>query len=79
MFDQPAIERLEALVEMDKEASATRSELERFKLSLREVKSELKTLKALDPERLKRNVADLKKKIIVKNSEISAQNKALGG
>ncbi|MEH6651846.1 MAG: hypothetical protein V7707_17635 [Motiliproteus sp.] len=77
MFDQPAIERLEVLVEMDKKASITRAELDRAKLALREVKAELKTLKALDPERLKRNVADLKKKMVVKNSEIKAQNKEL--
>jgi seryl-tRNA synthetase len=77
MFDQPAIERLETLVEMDKKASKTQSELDRTKLYLREIKAELKTLKAIGPERLKKNVADLKKKMVVKNSEIKAQGKEL--
>ncbi|MEH6471093.1 MAG: hypothetical protein V7752_07575 [Halopseudomonas sp.] len=76
MFDQPAIERLETLVAMDTEASNTRAELNKVKFDLREVKSELKILKALDPERLKKNVADLKKKMVVKTLRSNRRTKS---
>lgn len=77
MPDQNAIERLEALTVVDKKASQTRSELDKVKKELRETKAELKALKALDPERLKKNVADLKKKVAAKSADFDAQKKEL--
>jgi hypothetical protein len=75
MPDQLIIERLEAVVGIDKAAAKTKSELEKLRAELRGVKAELKELKALDPKRLKKNLAEIKKKLAVKNSEISSLNK----
>ena len=79
MPDKNAIARLEALTVVDKKASQTRSELDKVRVELRETKAELKILKALDPERLKKNLADLKKKIAVKTADFDTQKKELAG
>lgn len=79
MPDKAAVERLEALalVALDQKASQTRLELEKLRTELRSVKSELKELKALDPHRMMRNLAEQKKKMVVKNTEIKSQSKEL--
>lgn len=75
MPDQLIIERLEALVGIDKDAAKTKSDLDKLRTEVRGVKAELKELKALDPKRLKNNLADVKKKLVIKNSEISVLNR----
>ncbi len=77
MPDQLGIDRLEALIAVDKKAAKTESELGKVRLELRETSAELKKLKALDPVRMKRNLADTKKKLVTKNSEIKARNAEL--
>ncbi|MEH6628944.1 MAG: hypothetical protein V7739_21090 [Motiliproteus sp.] len=77
MPDKEAIERLEALVAIDQKASQSRLELEKLRTELRTVKTELKELKALDPHRMKRNLSEQKKKMVVKNTEIKIQTKEL--
>jgi len=77
MPDQNAIERLEALTVVDKKASQTRSELDKVRIELRVANAELKALKALDPERLKKNVAELKKKLAAKSADFDSQKKEL--
>ncbi|MBQ0757785.1 MAG: hypothetical protein KBT66_04100 [Amphritea sp.] len=79
MPDQNAIARLEALTVVDKKASQTRSELEKVKKELREANTELKVLKGLNPERLKKNVAELKKKVAAKSADFDIQKKELAG
>jgi len=77
MPEKKAIERLEALVNIDKKVSHALSELDKGRDDLREAKSQLKDLKALDPERLKKNVAELKKKNAAKTAEVKTQSKEL--
>jgi predicted RNase H-like nuclease (RuvC/YqgF family) len=74
MPDQEGIKRLEALVAVDRKAAQTQSDLDKLRLELRETKAELKKLKALGPERMKRNLAESKKKPVIKNSEIKTRN-----
>ncbi|MEH6625827.1 MAG: hypothetical protein V7739_05245 [Motiliproteus sp.] len=77
MPEKKAIARLEALVEIDKKVSHALSELDKGREDLREAKSQLKALKSLDPERLKKSLAELKKKMVVKNTEIKKQSTEL--
>ena len=77
MPEKKVIERLEALVQVDKRVSHALAELDKGRDDLREVKSQLKALKSLDPERLKKNLAESKKKIAAKNDEIKTQSKEL--
>jgi hypothetical protein len=77
MPEKKVIERLEALVDIDKKVSHALSELDKGRDDLREAKSQLKALKILDPVRLKKSLAELKKKMAVRNDEIKTQNKEL--
>ncbi|OMH25732.1 hypothetical protein [Motiliproteus sp. MSK22-1] len=77
MPEKQVIERLEALVQVDKRVNHALAELDKGRDDLREVKSQLKALKSLDPERLKKNLAESKKKIATKNDEIKLQKKEL--
>ena len=59
---QVAMERLEKLIDDDKKDNALTAQLKKAREELKAAQDELKELKALDPDRLKRQVADLKKK-----------------
>ena len=69
--------RLEKLIGGDKVENTSNAELEKAKKDLKKVQSELKELKVLDPQRLKRQVTDLKKKASTQSSENQSINKAL--
>ena len=68
-----AMERLEKLVANDKQGNKADSQLKKLRDELVQVQGELKELKKLDPQRLKRQVTDLKKK----NQDQAKDNKNL--
>lgn len=74
---QVALERLEQMVDGDKKDAALRAMMKKAKDELKEVQDELKELKLLDPQRLKRQVADLKKKTQEQATDNQNINKAL--
>lgn len=74
---QVAMERLEQLVDGDKKDSLMKKEVEKVRAQLKEVQDELRELKALDPQRLKRQVADLKEKAREQANDNQNVNKAL--
>lgn len=74
---QVQMERLEQLVEGDKKEAAAKKEIDRLRSQLKEVQEELRELKALDPQRLKRQVADLKEKNREQSNDNQNLNKAL--
>ena len=74
---QVQMERLEQLVDGDKKDSLMRKEVEKVRANLKEVQDELRELKALDPQRLKRQVADLKEKNREQANDNQNINKAL--
>jgi len=74
---QVAMERLEQMVDGDKKDAALRAMMKKAKDELKEVQDELKELKLLDPQRLKRQVADLKKKTQEQANDNQSINKAL--
>ena len=74
---QVAMERLEQLVDGDKKDSLMKREVEKVRAQLKEVQDELRELKALDPQRLKRQVADLKEKAREQANDNQNVNKAL--
>jgi hypothetical protein len=59
---QIQLEKLEQLITGDQKEAATNAQLKKLRDDYKEAADELKELKKLDPERLKRQVADLKKK-----------------
>lgn len=59
---QVQLERLEQLIENDKKEAQNKAQLQKLRTELKEAQDELRELKQLDPQRLKRQVADLKKK-----------------
>ncbi len=59
---QVAMERLEQLVDGDKKDSLLKKEVQKARAEMKVAQDELRELKALDPQRLKRQVTDLKKK-----------------
>ena len=72
-----AMERLEQLVDGDKKDSLLKKEVDKVRANLKEVQDELRELKALDPQRLKRQVADLKEKTREQANDNQNVNKAL--
>lgn len=59
---QVAMERLEKLIDGDKKDNQLKVQIQKLRDELKEAGDELKELKLLDPQRLKRQVTDLKKK-----------------
>lgn len=59
---QVAMERLEKLIDGDKKDNQLKTQIQKLRDELKEAGEELKELKQLDPQRLKRQVTDLKKK-----------------
>ncbi|MGA0805928.1 MAG: hypothetical protein ACO3PV_05350 [Pseudohongiellaceae bacterium] len=74
---QVAMERLEKLIDEDKKDSQLKAQLDKVRAELKAALDELKELKQLDPQRLKRQVTDLKKKTQEQASDNQALNKAL--
>lgn len=74
---QVQMDRLEQLVDGDKKDLASRAQIKKAKDELKEAQDELRELKAMDPVRLKRQVADLKKKTLQQASDNQALNTAL--
>jgi len=71
------MERLEKLIEGDKKDNTVNAQVKKAKEELSAVQSELKELKKLDPQRLKRQVTDLKKKNIDQAKDNKNLNTAL--
>ena len=74
---QVQMDRLEQLVEGDKKDGLVKKEIDKLRAQLKETQDELKELKALDPLRLKRQVADLKEKNREQANDNQNINKAL--
>ncbi|MEY3660987.1 MAG: hypothetical protein ACO280_09400 [Pseudohongiellaceae bacterium] len=74
---QVAMERLEKLIDDDKKDNALTAQLKKAREELKAAQDELKELKALDPDRLKRQVADLKKKTQQQSADNQSINTAL--
>jgi hypothetical protein len=71
------MERLEKLIGEDKKDTVLNSQLKKLRDDLKAATDELKELRAMDPERLKRQAADLKKKTLQQASDNQALNTAL--
>jgi chromosome segregation ATPase len=71
------LERLEQLIEGDKKETLVKAQIKKIKDELKEAQDELKELKQLDPQRLKRQVTDLKKKTIQQATDNQSVNNAL--
>lgn len=71
------LERLEAMVNKEKEEARFKAQVKKAKDDMKGLQDELKELKQLDPQRLKRQVTDLKKKTQTQADENKAVNKAL--
>lgn len=74
---QLQMERLEKILNADKKEDRSNAEADKAKAETKKVLSELKEFKKLDPQRLKRQVSDLKKKTQTQASENQNINKAL--
>jgi chromosome segregation ATPase len=72
-----AMERLEKLIGDDKKDNQLKGQLDKARAELKATAEELKELKLLDPQRLKRQVTDLKKKTQEQATDNQALNKAL--
>lgn len=72
-----AMERLEKLVNHDKQDNKADTQLKKLREELAQVQAELKELKKLDPQRLKRQVSDLKKKNLDQAKDNKNLNTAL--
>ena len=71
------LERLENLISNEKLEAQNAAAVKKAREEVKELQQELKELKKLDPQRLKRQVVDLKKKTITQASENKAINSAL--
>jgi hypothetical protein len=71
------MERLEKLIGDDKKDNQLKTQLDKVRADLKASAEELKELKLLDPQRLKRQVTDLKKKTQEQATDNQALNKAL--
>jgi len=71
------MERLEKLVDTGKKDNQFEGQLKKVREDLAEVQAELKELKKLDPQRLKRQVTDLKKKNLDQAKDNKNLNTAL--
>jgi DNA repair exonuclease SbcCD ATPase subunit len=74
---QVQLDRLEQLIDGDKKDTALNAQLKKARDELKTTQDELKELKQLDPERLKRQVADLKKKTQQQSTDNQNLNTAL--
>jgi hypothetical protein len=74
---QVQMDKLEQLVDGDKKDSLMKKEVEKVRANLKEVQEELRELKALDPQRLKRQVGELKEKNREQANDNQNINKAL--
>jgi len=74
---QIQLEKLEQLIDGDKKDNVLNNQLKKTRDELKVALDELKELKQLDPERLKRQVADLKKKTQQQAADNLALNNAL--
>lgn len=72
-----AMERLEKLVVVDKQDNQLKIQLQKAKDEMKVIFDELKELRQLDPQRLKRQVADLKKKTLQQSTDNQSLNTAL--
>ncbi|MES2626662.1 MAG: hypothetical protein V4628_15355 [Pseudomonadota bacterium] len=71
------LERLEQLIDGDKKDVLLKAQIKKSKDELKEAQDELKDLKQLDPQRLKRQVSDLKKKTQQQATDNQSVNNAL--
>tara|TARA_R110000824_G_scaffold336_1_gene1728 strand:+ start:148659 stop:149480 length:822 start_codon:yes stop_codon:yes gene_type:complete len=71
------LERLENLISTEKLEAQNASAIKKAREEVKDLQQELKELKKLDPIRLKRQLADLKKKTITQASENKTVNTAL--
>lgn len=71
------MERLENVVSQEKEENKLKAQVKKARDELRQAQDELKELKQLDPQRLKRQVVDLKKKSASQAAENKTVNTAL--
>jgi chromosome segregation ATPase len=74
---QVQMERLEQLIDGDKKDAQIKTQLKKARDDLKAAQDELKELKKLDPQRLKRQVTDLKKKSQQQASDNQSLNNAL--
>jgi DNA repair exonuclease SbcCD ATPase subunit len=74
---QVQMERLEQLVDGDKKDAVLKNQVKKARDELKEAQDELRELKLLDPQRLKRQVTDLKKKSQEQATDNQNLNKAL--
>jgi len=71
------VERLEKLIDGDKKDNKLENQLKKVRDDLVQAQAELKELKKLDPQRLKRQVTDLKKKNLDQGKDNKNLNTAL--
>ena len=71
------MERLEKLIQNDQEDNKSTHQIKKVKEDLSKVQTELKELKKLDPQRLKKQVTDLKKKNLDQSKDNKNLNSAL--
>ena len=71
------MDRLEQLIDGDKKDAQSKAQLLKLRTELKEAQDELRELKQLDPLRLKRQVADLKKKSQQQATDNQSLNNAL--
>jgi chromosome segregation ATPase len=76
---QVQLEKLEQLIDGDKKDAKSASAQQKLRTELKEAQDELRELKQLDPQRLKRQVADLKKKTQQQSTDNQSLNNALVG
>ena len=74
---QVQLERLEQLIDGDKKDNQLKTLLKKARDEAKEAQDELRELKALDPQRLKRQVTDLKKKTLQQATDNQSLNTAL--
>lgn len=72
-----AMERLEKMVDGDKKDGKLKAQVKKAREELAEAQAELRELKKLDPQRLKRQVTDLKKKNLDQAKDNKNLNTAL--
>ena len=71
------MDRLEQMIDGDRKDSIVKGQLKKSKDELKEAQDELRELKALDPQRLKRQPTDIKKKTLQQATDNQNVNNAL--
>jgi chromosome segregation ATPase len=74
---QVQLDRLEQMIDGDKKETNLNAQLKKLRDELKVTADELKEIKQLDPERLKRQVAELKKKTLQQSTDNQSINNAL--